>query len=420
MAFERLAAQARAGRERRQARRAARQAGRGGGARVGAGGGGGGTDDTLALTEGIPEAPTAEFTRTGMPRADSNEVENVQGHMRGATLVQLGRDVPEAIETAERERVAAAEEDQARSEEFGKDVEADTAETIAKIDAESMSLEEDADRIQESIANQAEALKEIPEEIRTEFEDLRGQLATQQGEALGRIDTKETAALSQVMEGRNSAMLAAVQGIQGNVSNQVASIQSNPNLTDAQKAGMVAQIRMSGASAMAPAIGQTILGFNQLSADVATKFGAISGTIEQTGLTTSATLMGQQGTAFAQAQVAVGEMTNELINIDATSSAAFAQSQTQLLATRSQAQMQSNDILLRNLPLQDTPYLDLAEAASARINIADQLQDKDFIRGLQTEAMELQKAYFEDMVGTPQRNFLDNAWQFVTRFGFGF
>jgi len=350
----------------------------------------------------VPDAPMST-DRTGIkdPRHSTQD--------EGQTVAQLGQGVVDASARHDKDSLAAQEEDKAQADTLADDVAADADETVAKIDEQSMALEEDADRVQESIANQAEALKKIPGEVKAEFEDLRGQLSAEREASFERIEGQRGEALSQVMEGRSSAMQAAVQGIQGNVNNQIASIQSNPNLTDSQKQGMVAQIRMSGAGAIAPAIGKTVLGFNQLSADVATKFGAITGQLEGIGLQVSGDLMGQQGNAYAQAQVAVGEMANQLIDIDASSSAAFAQGQSQLLATRTHAQMTSNDILLRTLPLQNTPYPDTRGTHTAAFEIGMGIQDKDFIRTTQVHSMGLTAALTRSMIGTPQGNFLESA-----------
>ena len=383
-------------RERREARQAARQA----------------KQEEFDETFTVPDVPDST-SQTGIQVPGGEAVEG------GATTRELGQNVPDTMREDEDRRVAAAEKDVAQADELAEDVRADADETIGKIDEQTMSLEEDATRIQESIANQAEALQEIPGEVKAEFEDLRQQLSVEREASFERTDTQRGEALSQVMQGRSSAMQAAVQGIQGNINNQVASIQSNPNLTDSQKAGMIAQIKMSGAGAIAPAIGQTVLGFNQLAADVATKFGAITGQLEGVGLQASAGLMGEQGAAYAQAQVAVGEMANQLIDIDASSSASFAQSQSQLLATRANAQMTSNDILLRTLPLQNTPFPSYTDSAVAGFEIAFGLQDKDTIRQLQVSSVEMTAWMFKEQIGDPVSNFFKGALEFLSIFGFG-
>ncbi len=375
--------------------------------------GGGGSQAPADTDFTVPTAPDSD-TPTGIDIPGQGPVKGQPGGPKpgqpeGASTTELGQNIVDETRAAEEAKLAAEEKDVAAADEFAEGVKADADATVNRIDQQSMALEDDAARIQEAIDNQAEKIQEIPGEVKAEFEDLRQQLSAERNASFDRTDAQREEALSGVMQGRSSAMQAAVQGIQGNVNNQVASIQSNPNLTDAQKAGMISRIRMSGAGAIAPAIGQTVLGFNSLAADVATKFGQITGQLESTGLTVSAGLMGQQGAAYAQSQIAVGEMASQLIDIDASSSAAFAQSQSQLLATRSHATMTSNDILLRTLPLQNTPFPNYTESATAAFEIALGLQDKDFIRTLQVGSMELTKAMYDSMIGTPQSNFLDFA-----------
>ncbi len=350
----------------------------------------------------VPGAPDSESSTQII---DPSHQLNIFG--RGQNVRQLGQQVITETYEAEKNKLSADLENQARADEFAADVKADADETVGKIDEQSMALEEDADRVQESIANQAEKLDAIPGEIKAEFEGLRAQLNVERDASFERVEGQRAEALGQVMKGRSAAMQAAVQGIQGNINNQIGAIKSNPNLTDAQKAGMVAQVRMSGAGAIAPAIGQTVLGFNNLAANVATTFGQITGQLETTGLSLSANLSGQQGQAYADAQTAVGEMANQLIDIDANSSAAFAQAQSQLMGTRANARMTSNDILLRTLPEQGTPYADFTGSHVAAFEIALGLQDKDFIRSLQVHSVRVGAEIAKMMIGTPFGNFFD-------------
>jgi hypothetical protein len=202
-------------------------------------------------------------------------------------------------------------------------------------------------------------------------------------------------------------MQAAVQGIQGNVNTQVAQIMANPNLTQSQKQSMVAQTRLAGASSIAPAIGQTILGFNQLSADIATKFGAITGQIESTVIGAKAELTGLQGQAFSNAQIAVGQISSQLLDIDASASASYATSQSQLLATRSHATMTGNDILLNTLPEQSTPYLDLTGASVAAYTIGSDIMKSQFAMALQEFGMDVTIAMLRSQQGNPVTNILE-------------
>ena len=160
---------------------------------------------------------------------------------------------------------------------------------------------------------------------------------------------------------------------------------------------------------MAPAIGATVLQFNQLAGDIATKFGTITADLERTGLMQKAGLMGMQGQMFAQAQTAVGEMTNQLLEIDANSSVAFAQAQGQLLGIRAQAELGSNDILLRLLPEQSTPYADFTGSAQTQWVVSNDIVKGQFIMDLQSHAVQIQAAMVEEMIGNPVKDLFEGV-----------
>ena len=366
--------------------------------------------DTLG--DQVPQAPQLGEGGTGIegPTADPNKDDTPGGKDDGGdgqTVQELGQGVVTTEEERARDQLAAQQEDQARADELAEGVREDVDETTGAIDETRADLREDQERFQEDLEVQREQVQEIPTEVTNEFNRLRDEFGDAADASFDRIDTQREAALGNVDQGRSAAMQAAVQGIQGNVNGQVAKIQSNPNLTDAQKTSMIAQVRLSGASSMAPAIGQTVLQFNQLSADVATKFGSITGQLESTVLQGEAQLAGLQGQAFTQAQIAVGNMTNQLLEIDANASASFANAQSQLLATRSHATMTGNDILLRTLPEQSTPYLDLTGAATAGYEIGRDIMMTQWEMDAQSFGMDLQIAMLRSMQGNPVSNMIE-------------
>lgn len=330
----------------------------------------------------------------------------------GAEGVQTTQELGQGVVTSEEERaqaeLEAQQEDQVRANQLAENVRGDIDETTGLIDAAGNRLQESEQRFQENMEGAAEQIRTIPTEVTNEFNRLRDEFGDQADVSFDRIDSQRTEALGNAEQGRSAAMQAAVQGIQGNVNNQVAQIMSNPNLTDAQKQGMVSQVRLAGASSMAPAIGATVLQFNQLSASIATKFGAITGQLEGIVLQGSAQLIGLQGQAFTQAQIAVGQMTNQLLEIDANASVGFANSQSQLLATRSHATMTGNDILLRTLPEQSTPYIDLTGAATISYEIGRNLMMSQWEVDAQSFGMDLQIAMLRSMQGSPVSNMIDS------------
>lgn len=345
------------------------------------------------LGEQIPQAP------------------DIQGDANTPAPGESGQALTEEQRATEERRLAAEQEDQARANELAGDVRQSRDETTAAIDEQRAQLGEDQARLQENIQQQGEQLQQIPDTINSEFERLRQEFDTQASTAFDRVDSQREAALGQVMQGQSLAMQSAVQGIQGNVNNQVAQIMANPNLSDAQKQSMVAQVRLNGASALAPAVGQTVLQFNQLAADTATKFGAITGQIQTQVLSEQGRLVGMQGEAFANAQIQVGQMTNQLLEIDANTSVAFANAQGQLLNMRTQAEMMSNDVLLRLLPEQSTPYADFTGSAATQYQVSNDIIKGQFAMDLQSYGMQLQLAMLQSMQGNPMANLFMGAMQ---------
>lgn len=347
------------------------------------------------LGDQVPAAPQLAEDSTGIagPGAEGPQ-----------TTEELGQGVPDAYEDRAQAELSAQQEDQARAGEFAEDVRGDIDEVTGEIDTTRADLQESEQRFQADMEGASEQIEQIPTEVTNEFNRLRDEFGDTADASFDRVDSQREDALANVDQGRSAAMQAAVQGIQGNVNTQVAKIMSNPNITDAQKQQMVSQVRLAGASSLAPAIGQTVLQFNQLSADVATKFGAITGQLESTVLQGEAQLAGLQGQAFTQAQIAVGQMTNQLLEIDANASVGFANAQSQLLATRSHATMTGNDILLRTLPEQSTPYLDLTDAAVASYEIGRDLMMSQWKMDTESFGMDLQIAMLRSMQGSPLSN----------------
>ncbi|MEE9592304.1 MAG: hypothetical protein V3W28_01840, partial [Thermoplasmata archaeon] len=273
---------------------------------------------------GLPIPPDYTFSRTGI--TIPGEEDTVAG--TGQQVVTRETERAEA-------QLAAQREDEALADTLAGEVRRDIGETTAGIDTAIEDAQADRQRLQADLATTQERIQGIPEEVTREFDRLRDQFGQAADASFDRIDAQRGQALGRADEGRSAAMQAAVQGIQGNVNTQVAQIMANPNLTRSQKQSMVSQVKLTGASSLAPTIGKTVLAFNQLSADIATKFGAITGQIESTVLGAKAQLTGLQGQAFSQAQVAVGQISSQLLEIDANAGASFANSQSQLLATRS-------------------------------------------------------------------------------------
>ncbi len=362
------------------------------------------------LGDRVPQPPDVYKDPTGIagPGAD---VDPKTGEPIPQTIAELGQGAASSFEEAARGQLAAQEEDQTRADVLAGEVRGDVDETTDKIDTALTQVEADQKRFQTSMEGAADQIKKIPEEVTKEFDRLNERFGDAADVSFDRVEGQRAEALGDVDRGRSEAMQAAVQGIQGNVNTQTAQIMANPNLTASQKQSMVAQVKLAGASSIAPAIGQTVLAFNQLSADVATKFGAITGQLESTVLTGEAGLTGLQGQAFTEAQVQVGKMTNQLLEIDANASASYANSQSQLLATRTHATMTGNQILLNTLPEQSTPYLDLTGAATASYEIGRDILTTQHEWDMGSFGMEMTIAALRAEQGSPGANILEAVFQ---------
>ena len=354
----------------------------------------------------IPRPPSVMETPTGIT---TESPETRAADDPGMTEVALAQGTVDAIAVQSEADFQAAKglKDEAVGFQEGVTGQvSDTGERIEGIQGDIATAQTDLDlRIDAALT----AVEDIPNQVSTEFDRLRNEFGDISAAALADVDTKATAALGQVMDGRATAMQAAVQGIQGNINTAVSKIQSDPNLTQAQKASMIAQTRLAGASSIAPAIGANILAFNQLAADVATKFGSFT-TQVQTQIVSEEGAFGRAGgTAFAQATVASQEITGQLLSTQATSNAAYANSQATLEGIRSQAEMSGNQLLLDNMPNLEEPVLNGIDTASAAMTLGTDLITRDFERvSIRTE-QDITVALLQYQIGTPGSRIWDSV-----------
>jgi hypothetical protein len=350
----------------------------------------------------------------GPPREPLDiEIPDVVGDSNLPAQGEAGEEAVDEARATEDASDAADIENKERADELAAGIEEDKDATSERFDEAGEGLEEDRARIQEDIDKQTENIQSIPGDVDARFDELRSEFDANAAGAFDRLDSEKSEVLGGIMEGQAQVMQAAVQNTQGNVNTQVAKIMSDPNLSDSQKRSMVAQVRMSGSSALGGIVGTTQLQFNELRANTATKFAEIGGQIQNQILNTQGQLIGMQGQAFAQTQIAVGQMTNTLLEIDANSSAAFANSQAQLLAARSSAEMAGNQLLLDVLPLQDTPFPDHSQSALLQYQIAGDVAMRQFALTLQGMSVEMQDALLASMEGTGLSQLFELALSFV-------
>ena len=362
----------------------------------------------VPLGDRMPDTPHVATTPTGISSPGQGTFDD-QGNPIGQTQTELGQAVPDALVDSARNQLIS---DRAIREEAGAlqtDITTSRDETTALIDDERTDLQASEERFQADLQTQKEVVQQIPGQVTSEFERLRAEFGSEAEASFDRIESRSDDALGDVMKGRAAAMEAAVQGTQGTVNSQIAQIQANPNLTAGQKASMIAQTKLQGAASLGATIGETQLAFNKLSADVSLGFANIIGNLEGVVIGAKGQLTGLQGTAFTNAQIAVGQMTNQLLEIDANATAAFASSQSQLLGMRSQAQMAGNDLLMQLLPEMGVPFLDLTNAAVAAWQVGSELTAIQLQRDFAEYGMEVNLAYIRELQGTPMGNAAEAA-----------
>lgn len=258
--------------------------------------------------------------------------------------------------------------------------------------------------IQERIDKALEGIDEIPAKISAEFDRISSDYDRDVSQSLGRMDAKAEAAAANAMQHRADAMQAAVQGIQGNVNTAIAQINANPNLTQAQKASMIASTRLKGASALAPAIGATVVEFAKIDAEIATAFGGFSANIETMALSKKGDLAGAEGAAFAESTVAVKEITNMLLSTSAQADASYNASQSQLLATRTHAQMTGSQIEASLLPERYAPWYDPTGLATLTSDLNKEIMNEDWRKATESIAMAINFRMLQEQEGNPGRN----------------
>lgn len=372
----------------------------------------------------IPKPPSVFETPTGITTEDPGTTrqpsEGFTGELQrgtpGAPSLQAGGGMTEAqlaqglVDATKEQSQAEFEADKKLQEEaigLQEGIAGQVSATGERIEGVQGDLEEDKKILDARIGAALEAVEQIPQQVTTEFERLREEFGTVSSAALADIDTKAATAMDQVMDGRATAMQAAVQGIQGNINSTVAQIQANPNLTAGQKTSMIAQTRLAGASAIAPAIGANILEFNTLAANVATAFGGFTANL-QTQIISEEGAFGRAGAqAFADATIASQNITGQLLGTQATSDAAFANSQATLEGVRTQMEMSGNQLLLNNLPNLGEPVLNLIDTASTATILGTDIITRDFERESIGTQMEITMELLKMQVGTPVSRVVD-------------
>jgi hypothetical protein len=169
-------------------------------------------------------------------------------------------------------------------------------------------------RADRQLETQLASAGRLPAETAASLQRITDDFNQQVAGATGEVKDWATSALADTLAGQGAAMTAATQGMQSQINSQVAAIQSNPDIPASQKQQMINQTRMQGAMAIMPAVGQTILGFQKLRADINTQtigtLGSImsAATSARGGLAaTSANVMGAAHSAAKELGVKITE-----------------------------------------------------------------------------------------------------------------
>ncbi len=301
--------------------------------------------DTALSNEGLPDTGRAsDFL-------DPRDIAGTQG--------PLLQEVVDASEDEARGEFAAETQDFEQGQEFIGEVREGIQTNVTAIDERLAQQEGTEADVMARLRGAHEQIQAIPGKVEEKFGELSDRLATLSESAFDRLDSQEAVAIGEIQAGKNAALSAAVNGIQGNINQAIAQIQADPNMTSAQKASMISRTRMSGASALAPAVGAHILEFNTLTATTRSNFASVGASVQNTMLGLQGGLLQAEGNAFAAAQTAVGKLTTELLATEANTAINFANSQTQLLTARSVAINSGHQLMGQMLSEFRTPHLDL-------------------------------------------------------------
>lgn len=363
--------------------------------------GDGSFDPDRPIDEQIPTPPTSD-----QPVGSVSPISDQTTHT-GQTDDQ---DIIDAFHQGTMNQLDAAQQNRAVALGLFDDV-TDRIDDATGLADDAMSDNERRERIiQSNIDDALENVDKMPDQIMSEFDSIKSEFDADVDASFGRIDSEREAAIGAASFGRSEAMQAAVQGIQGNVNTAIAQINSNPNLSQSQKANMIAGIRLKGASALVPAIGATVAAFNKIEADIAVAFGGYTANLEAVGLSGKAGIATARGSAYAESTIAVQQITGQLLQTSANSAASFANSQSQLLATRTHATMTGSQLQGELLPEMYVPYYDPTGIAQLTHDLNAETALADWQMRSESLSMGINVAILGETEGNPASNIARDAF----------
>jgi len=293
------------------------------------------------------------------------------------------QEAVEAVRQAEAGEYQQQRDIQAAAERIGERVETQVGEAGAEIEDIKADLDARQEELDRSVHAAQVGLDLLPQNVRHAFVDSRYYMERVLNQSRSEVEGAREAALADVYTGQAQAMQAAVQETQGNVNAQIAEINANPNLTQAQKQQMTAQVRMQGSMQLGATVGATQLQFNTLAAYTSTAFGQILGNVETAGIAQRGALAVGGAQAEAQAFGMASQLGAELTNIQATADQAYAAAQSQLTGLRAQIEMTGNQFAMELAPAQATPFINHTDSALFDLQSFVDLLKSDAIISLQ-------------------------------------
>ena len=222
------------------------------------------------------------------------------------------------------------------------------------------------------------ALQKLPEQVQGTVDAAKNDFAAFAQKGLSEVTARADETISKVAEGQGAALQAATQGIQGNVRNQINAISGDPNIPPAQKAQMITQVKMQGAMALAPAVGQTILQFNTLQAETAVNMNKqVTDTINQATATYGglATAGMQQVAGAFEASKQIGAT---LAGIAVNDNSTYAMNKAAITAQRFQADSVGDQFQLALLPDRATPVPQYSQIMAGDLQARVNAMQADF------------------------------------------
>lgn len=377
---------------------------------------GGEQSGDFGFGKGTGGSGTAQTNSDGSPLSPAQQAAADAGLPIPPQLPEFREEFQEGVDRvtderlgAEQSRVDAQTETAQGARDISSGIQAEVGAVRGQIGRERSELAGEQATFRQDLETRQQELSTLATDVKGEFDSIRTDFNSAVSGALTDVRGAQSQALNGVYTGQAQAMQAAVQGIQGNVNTQIAQINGNPNLTAAQKQQMINQVKMTGAMALAPAIGATQLQFNTLATNVNTQFGQMLTQVEQAGLAGRTQLGTAGGQAFAAASNAMNQMSNQILELGQSSDLAFSSQQQSLIGLRNQASNIGNQLMTQILPETTMPYHDYGDIYAENLQNNVDLVKLDIKTSLEQFGLDATLAQMALAIGTPNERLFEAA-----------